>query len=382
MQSPLKSDEQFPNFIEIEPILDKTLLQRKLEGDIINLDPKRDLKSQVQKIPYNRQREIKRSNFQLEAEIGGGSFGKVFKGQLVGLQDNRSKTTVAIKTIHENGNANDLGNLLSEIKIMSHINPHVNLVSMIGSCTSQLQENAELWLIIEFCEHGDLKNYVHDNQSKILNGRKNETLNSRCLIQWAYDVAKGMEYLAEHKIMHGDLASRNILLSKKLSGNGCPIAKVCDFGLAKRFYDAKEYRKSSRMLVPWKWMAIEYLKNNYFTLQSDVWSYGVLLWEILSFGQSPYGQQEFDEVLKKLEKGYRLPCPTDVQGISSWSPVTFYEELSAKCFVTDPKNRVSFSIISKLIEEKLLPEEKTRYSQTQELYQRLKANNYLNIGNR
>ena len=129
-------------------------------------------------------------------------------------------------------------------------------------------------------------------------------------------------------------------------------------------------------------MAMEYLKDDYFTLASDVWSYGVLLWEILSFGNTPYGKQDYDEILEKLEKGYRLPCPIEVEDVSSWSPKIFYNELSTKCFHENPNDRASFSDIVQSIETQLFSNEKGRYSQTSELYERNKASNYLRIGNR
>ena len=92
-----------------------------------------------------------------------------------------------------------------------------------------------------------------------------------------------------------------------------------NFGLAKNFYTNEKYEKISRVLVPWRWMAIEYLKDDFFTLKSDVWSYGVTLWEILSFGRTPYGRQEYEEVLRKLESGYQLFFPEDCKGISFFS---------------------------------------------------------------
>ena len=135
-------------------------------------------------------------------------------------------------------------------------------------------------------------------------------------------------------------------------------------------------------MVPWKWMAIEYLKDEYFTLQSDVWSYGVLLWEMFSFGRNPYGQQQYDEVLEKLQDGYRLPCPKEVENVSSWSPISFYNELSDSCFIEEPKKRISFSDVSKLIEKQLLSEEQRFYSQMNHFYEKRKSTNYLKIGNR
>jgi serine/threonine protein kinase len=376
-------DEQSSNFIDIVVNPQNHSIRCQIDGDVNNLDLNSDLKRQVSRIPYNRKREIKRSALQIDDEIGSGNFGKVYKGQLTGLsEDVSSKSTVAIKSVHETGNSNDILDLLSEIKIMSHIKPHLNLVSMIGSCSSNLPENAEFWLVIEFCQHGDFKNYLQENKFKFLNGKTNEPLNERCLVKWAYHISNGMQYLAENKIMHGDLAARNILMGENFISTECPIAKVADFGLAKKFYEDVKYEKTSRMLVPWKWMAIEYLKNDYLTLQSDVWSYGVLLWEMFSFGKNPYGHQSYDEVLEKLDMGYRLPCPKEVENISSWSPVTFYKELSDNCFMEDPNNRASFSDVSTRIMKELFPEEQESYFQMNESYQKLKAINYLKIGNR
>merc|ERR1712020_59131 len=114
---------------------------------------------------------------------------------------------------------------------MSSIEPRPNLVSMIGSCSSELKSK-KLWLLIEFCEHGDLKEYLKNHKSAILSGSENEEINIKCLLKWLHDVAKGMQYLEERKIMHGDLAARNILMAESPKKSQIPLAKVADFGLA------------------------------------------------------------------------------------------------------------------------------------------------------
>ena len=351
----------------------------QLEGEETALDTDSALNPQIKKIPYNRKRELKRSAFQIGEELGSGAFGKVHKGIVIGLTSAMSHTTVAIKSIQETGNSNDLRDLLNEIKLMSHISPHLNLVSMIGACTSELQENGELWLIIEYCEHGELKTFLRDNKERLLRGKKGDKFNSRCLLNWAYEIAKGMEYLAEHKIMHGDLAARNIMMAEDLGNANCPIAKVADFGLSKRLYDYVEYKKESRLFVPWKWMAIEFLKDGIFTLKSDVWSYGVLVWEILSFGGNPYGQQGYDEILAKLGRGYRLRVPEDASNITLWSPEIFYKQISKKCFDANPEYRANFSEVVQLVENLLLSDEIARYNKLYKLYTGTTAGNYLKI---
>ena len=119
------------------------------------------------------------------------------------------------------------------------------------------------------------------------------------LIRWAHGIAKGMEYLASKRIMHGDLAARNILLDENL------VAKVSDFGLAKAMYDNVGYKKNTRVYVPWKWMALEFLTDGCFTLKSDVWSYGVVLWEMFALGQEPYCQMGRDDAIRRIKSGFR-----------------------------------------------------------------------------
>ena len=262
---------------------------------------------------------------------------------------------------------------------MSCIEAHPNLVSMIGSCTSNSDAVSTQWLLIEYCEYGDLKSYLTDSKFKILSGKDNDGINNRSLLKWGYGVCKGMQYLSANKIMHGDLAARNVLMGEDILNDGCPMAKISDFGLSKNFYEDVTYEKTSRLFVPWKWMALEYLKDEYFTLKSDVWSFAVLFWEILSFGKTPYGPQEYEEVLAKLHRGYRLTCPVEVERISSWNPKELYTSVASSCFVANPNNRSSFNDIVKLFETYLRDDEKQQYVQMTKTYQGMRAEKYLKI---
>ena len=247
---------------------------------------------------------------------------------------------------------------------------------MVGACTSELAEHGNLWLLLEYCPYGDLKNYLKSNRDKIINGKDDDEINSRIIIKWTYQILNGMQYLSENHIMHGDLAARNILLDDDLFGNHCPIAKISDFGLSKRFYDNITYEKGSRLLVPWKWMALEYLINDYFTLTSDVWSFGVLFWELLSFGRTPYGQQDYDELIEKLKSGYRLSCPHEINQIISWKPKELFQNLSEICFKADPMERASFSEVLTRIEKELTVEEISHYEQMSEKYRSTLSSRY------
>ena len=320
-------------------------------------------------------REIDRSAFKVLNQIGSGNFGIVFKGEVFGLYNAKTKTTVAIKSIH-GINEKDLIDVIKEINLMSYTKPHLNIVGLIGSCSSDFQKDKKLWLLMEFCEYGDLKNYLKDNESKILSGYETDDINHRSLLNWLHDVSQGMEHLALNNIMHGDLAARNILLGDDPSFGMRPIGKVADFGLAKTFYNFERYEKSSRLMVPWKWMAIEYLQDDFFTLKSDVWSYAVLVWEVLSFGRTPYGQQSYYEVLEQLKSGYRLPYPGYTDNFSSWSPALLYKNLSDKCFDANPETRISFSDIITILESYLSQDEKIQYAKMQRTYEEIRGNNY------
>ena len=326
-------------------------------------------------------REIPRSLITVQELLGSGNFGTVSKGELIGVYGSGSKTTVAIKSTNGRAEGAELRDFLQEIKIMSNTKPHMNLVSMIGSCSSDIDNEKEVLLIIEFCQIGDMKGFLIENKKKILKSATIDAVDDKCLVHWAYDVSKGMEFLSSQNIMHGDLAARNVMLDENPVQFARPIAKIADFGLSKRFYNKKEqYEKESRLLVPWKWMAYEYLTCDYFTMTSDVWSFGIVLWEIFSFGRMPYGPQEYDDVVKQLERGYRLPCPTDVKSISQWNPENLYEDLSKLCFNEDPNERGTFSQVVSAIENHLSQEELSFYKEMEEKYKSERSNYYMQIG--
>ena len=179
--------------------------------------------------------------------------------------------------------------------------------------------------------------------------------------------------------MHGDLAARNVLIADNPIKSGRLIAKVADFGLSKDFaqlYKLK-YNKENRVEIPWKWMAIEYLRDDYFTLTSDVWSFGVVVWEILSFGKMPYGPQGFDELMQLFDNGFQLPCPIDAKRITTWPVDQFYKRVSEKCFIQDPNERSTFTEIVKIIEKELFETEMGEHKLFQEKYEAIHRSNYV-----
>jgi serine/threonine protein kinase len=236
------------------------------------------------------------------------------------------------------------------------------LVNMVGACTSELK-SGQIWLLLEHCSHGDMKNFLLRNRDIISQGLHyhrvpHETLNIRLFLKWSHSISKGMEYLASKNIMHGDLAARNILITN-FNDEERYLAKVCDFGLSKAFYEKTSYVKQDRKNLPWKWMDVYFYETGLFRMSSDVWSFGVVLWEILSMGQNPYAGEDTDETIKKIKEGYRLPVPDEVKEVN-WL-AKCYNEVTDLCWQLDPKKRCNFTDLVKIFETHLSTDEKENY---------------------
>jgi c-src tyrosine kinase len=221
---------------------------------------------------------IPQSELQLGEVIGHGEFGDV----LLGMYRNRK---VAVKTL-KSGMASDL---LTESRFMIGLR-HPFLVTLIGVV---MEEGRDVLMLTEYMANGNLVDY--------LRSRGRHQVERTQLLRFALNVAEGMAYMESRLLVHRDLAARNILLDDS------HIAKVSDFGLAQS--ETQPQTESTRGKFPIKWTAPEALRHNKFTNKSDVWSYGVLLWEIYSYGRVPYPRIPIQDVVRHIEKGYRMEPP-------------------------------------------------------------------------
>ena len=333
-----------------------------LEGNIAMLNSYMVLNEQAAHLSYSGEKEIERSRFEIGRKLGSGNFGSVHEGMVEDPIHPGQKNKVAIKSVSNPLDPAQIYSLICEIKVLDQLETHPNLVNMIGACTTKFK-SGKIWLLLEYCPHGDMKTFLLRNRDVICQGLHyhsvpHEILNVRLLLNWSHGICKGMEYLASKNIMHGDLAARNILITK-LNNDERPLAKIGDFGLSKAFYENASYLKQERKDIPWRWMAVDYFETGMLTMTSDVWSFGVVLWEILSVGNHPYAGGDAEETIKKIKGGYRLSVPDEVEE-ANWL-AKCYNEVTKKCWQVDPKKRCSFSDLVKTFETLLTNEEKEKY---------------------
>ncbi|XP_019640444.1 PREDICTED: fibroblast growth factor receptor 3-like [Branchiostoma belcheri] len=271
--------------------------------------------------------EIPRASLKLGRRLGSGNFGQVRLGE---LRQRGLTTTVAVKTLKDSASDFDQRGLLGELEIMVTVGRHDNLISLVGACTV----DGPLCIVVEYAPNGCLKGWlkagpnaesVYRNQAASKSGPQ---LPMEQLIQFGIDVASGMSHLAAMQCIHRDLAARNILLGENL------VAKVSDFGLSRDIFEDNEYNRSTKGRLPLRWMAYESLFYNVYTTQSDVWSFGVLLWEIMAMGKRPYEGISGKEMMDMIEKGGRLENPRGCPG-------EIYK-LMTSCWMALPEERPTF----------------------------------------
>ncbi|XP_031570589.1 angiopoietin-1 receptor-like, partial [Actinia tenebrosa] len=264
--------------------------------------------------------DFPRESLVLQDVLGSGEFGVVHRGKL--MQDGKT-IECAVKTLKGDAGPEQYRALYEELEIMANIGNHPNLVNLIGATA----EEDKLYVIVEFARHGSLIEYL---RSQRLKPEKEYEFELKYVnrLRIALDVAKGMAFLQSKRCVHRDLAARNVLLADDF------VAKVADFGLSRDIYETGEYEKTTGGKVPTRWMAIESLEIRKFTLKSDIWSFGVLLWEIETKGLMPHGAVSYIELVDRLKRGHRLEQPNG-------TPDELYA-LMQKCWAADPSDRPNF----------------------------------------
>ncbi|XP_063045211.1 tyrosine-protein kinase Fes/Fps [Engraulis encrasicolus] len=248
----------------------------------------------------------------LGQSIGRGNFGEVFSGRL--RSDN---TPVAVKSCRESVAPEQKNKFLMEARILKQYD-HPNIVKLIGVCT----QKQPILIVMELVQGGDFLSFLRS---------EGHHLRPQMLIRMAENVASGMEYLASNKCIHRDLAARNCLVGEQ------SVVKISDFGMSREEEDGVYAATGGMKQIPVKWTAPEALNYGRYTSESDVWSFGVLLWETFSRGTTPYANMSNLQTREEVERGFRLPAPTNC-------PADVYA-LMTQCWQYDQRNRPSFTKI-------------------------------------
>ncbi|XP_028563726.2 fibroblast growth factor receptor 1 isoform X1 [Podarcis muralis] len=260
-------------------------------------------------LPEDPRWELPRDRLILGKPLGEGCFGQVVLAEAIGLDKDKPNrvTKVAVKMLKSDATEKDLSDLISEMEMMKIIGKHKNIINLLGACT----QDGPLYVIVEYASKGNLREYLQARRPPGMEYCYNPThipeeqLSFKDLVSCAYQVARGMEYLASKKCIHRDLAARNVLVTED------SVMKIADFGLARDIHHIDYYKKTTNGRLPVKWMAPEALFDRIYTHQSDVWSFGVLLWEIFTLGGSPYPGVPVEELFKLLKEGHRMDKPSN-----------------------------------------------------------------------
>ncbi|XP_019368429.1 PREDICTED: ephrin type-B receptor 1 isoform X4 [Gavialis gangeticus] len=263
-------------------------------------------------------KEIDVSFVKIEEVIGAGEFGEVYKGRL--KLPSKREIYVAIKTLKAGYSEKQRRDFLSEASIMGQFD-HPNIIRLEGVVT----KSRPVMIITEFMENGALDSFLRQNDGQFTVIQ---------LVGMLRGIAAGMKYLAEMNYVHRDLAARNILVNSNL------VCKVSDFGLSRYLQDDTSdptYTSSLGGKIPVRWTAPEAIAYRKFTSASDVWSYGIVMWEVMSFGERPYWDMSNQDVINAIEQDYRLPPPMDC-------PAALHQ-LMLDCWQKDRNTRPRFTEI-------------------------------------
>ncbi|XP_060950012.1 receptor-type tyrosine-protein kinase FLT3 [Limanda limanda] len=379
---------------------------------------------------YDQKWEFPRENLELGSELGSGAFGTVVQATAYGINKPGVSQQVAVKMLKEKHQTVEKEALMSELKMLTHIGQHGNIVNLLGACT----DLGPIYLIFQYCCYGDLLNYLKNNSERYnksvtdafnkdrfsslynnLQPRKGsselqtavdtyvpmyhnatrgqediallalssgemdvyeemylnnddqteelQALTFDDLLSFAYQVAKGMDFLSSKNCIHRDLAARNVLVTKGR------LVKIGDFGLARDIDNDSNYVVRGNVRLPVKWMAPESIFHGMYTMKSDVWAYGILLWEIFSLGVTPYPGMKVDHTFySMIERGFKMECPY-------YANESVYG-MMCKCWTLDPCDRPSFSKLVSFVCDQLTDREEKLYhniDQTSSIYQNARA---------
>ncbi|NXV24088.1 INSRR protein, partial [Cepphus grylle] len=306
--------------------------------------------------------EVPREKITVIRELGQGSFGMVYEGLALGLVAEGEETKVALKTVNELATMRERIEFLNEASVMKAFKCH-HVVRLLGV----VSQGQPALVIMELMTRGDLKSYLRSLRPDAENNPGLPPPSLKDMIQMAGEIADGMAYLNANKFVHRDLAARNCMVSEdftvKIGGGWAvggqarcqPRISRCsrlppplpDFGMTRDIYETDYYRKGGKGLLPVRWMSPEALKDGIFNTQSDVWSFGVVLWEIATLAEQPYQGMSNEQVLRFVMDNGVLERPENC-------PDKLHE-LMCRCWQQNPRQRPSFVQLLESIKDHMAP---------------------------
>lgn len=306
----------------------KSYCRRAVELTLGSLGVSRELQQKLQDVVVDR------NALSLGKVLGEGEFGSVMEGRL--SQPEGAPQKVAVKTMKlDNFSQREIEEFLSEAACMKDFD-HPNVIKLLGVCIelSSLQVPKPM-VILPFMKYGDLHSFLLRSRLEMAP----QFVPLQTLVKFMVDIALGMEYLSSRNFLHRDLAARNCMLRDDMT------VCVADFGLSKKIYSGDYYRQGRIAKMPVKWIALESLADRVYTTKSDVWAFGVTMWEIATRGMTPYPGVQNHEIYEYLFHGQRLKKPEDC--------LDELYEIMSECWRADPATRPTFSQL-KVQLEKLL----------------------------
>ncbi|XP_067277738.1 tyrosine-protein kinase Mer [Pseudorasbora parva] len=315
-------DKLTPN-VEFRP--QRSYNRSAIEITLANLGISSELQAKLQDVM------ILRNLLTIGKVLGEGEFGSVMEGRL--RQPNGTSGKVAVKTMKlDNFSHREIEEFLNEAACMKDFH-HPNVIRLLGVCLEVGSGHfPKPMVVLPFMEYGDLHSFL-------LRSRLEEDgvfLPTQMLLKFMIDIALGMEYLSNRNFLHRDLAARNCMLRDDMS------VCVADFGLSKKIYSGDYYRQGRIAKMPVKWIAVESLADRVFTVKSDVWAFGVTMWEIATRGMTPYPGVQNHEIYDYLLDGNRLKQPNDC--------LDELYDIMFSCWNADPVDRPDFTQVRKRLE--------------------------------
>ena len=289
------------------------------------------------KVPENF-RLLESKQIKYVSQLGQGNFGIVFKGRAVNIIG-EEEIDVAVKTLKEEKSSEVIQKFIDEAKLMFTFD-HPNIVKIYGVCMSEMLYQ----MVFEYMDEGDLTKFLRSRassaQRRLLNpftdrsrtessySNDPPSLTKIQLLHICTQIADGMKYLSSINHVHRDLACRNCLIKSDLT------VKIGDFGMSRNLYSKDYYRINGRAVLPVRWMSPESLIYGKFSIESDVWSFGVVMWEVFSYALQPYYGISNEEVIESIRRGKTLGCPDEC-------PSEIYKHMK-ECWAIEPGERPTF----------------------------------------